>query len=228
MQEKIMYHRYVKEHDYDDYGEEEFYYDIHYTDENEYHYEPEPMLEAIHVYTNRYPREEDDVLRFDSLEDTGIDLYFAPNCPTYEARRVVGEYNSRICDELSNYMEYESYSHGKFFTIYRPEDRDESGEIPESELGSMLKYHVTRTWVDGYGDEFSRTFERNPIMVFHEGVCYSMHGTTLYYAPECTEDEAEKICSRLNSKIRDCADDIYHWYHAPYGIMFDVTHPSTD
>ena len=219
---KVKYTPYVpaREEDY-----EGFYHDIHYSDDEYYEdqYEPDPQQEAIYVYTNRYPREEDD-----SMEQTGVDLYFAPNCPDYEARRVVGEFNSHICSKLSNYMEYESYSHGKFFTIYRPEDRDESGEIPESELGSMLKYHVTRTWVDGYGDEFSRTFERNPIMVFHEGVCYSMHGTTLYYAPECTEDEAEKICSRLNSKIRDCADDIYHWYHAPYGIMFDVTHPSTD
>lgn len=223
---KVKYTPYVpvREEDY-----EGFYHDIHYSDDEYYEdqYEPDPQQEAIYVYTNRYPREED-ANCFDSMEQTGVDLYFAPNCPDYEARRVVGEFNSHICSESSPYMSFEQSEHGKFFTIYTPEGRDESGEIPEPEFESVLKFHATREWVDGYGDTYIRTFERNPIRVFHKGVYYSSPGTTLYYAPECTEDEAKKICSRLNSKIRDCADDIYSWKSAPFGVMFHITHPSTD
>ena len=95
----------------------------------------------------------------------------------------------------------------------------------------MIKYHYEKSsWeFDDYGREHRKTVSetREAQLIYTKPVHYC-DGEKMYFAAECSESEAKRVCEEINAAREHQFSDYAEYVMVPNGALIRVIHPYND
>lgn len=93
----------------------------------------------------------------------------------------------------------------------------------------VYEVQVSEWRFDSYGNEYRYEDweKREAIRVYHKPKNFC-DAITAYYAAECDEEEAERICKEYNAKRDNAFAPSMSAEAVPYGMLFTIREPYDD